>query len=98
MSTVFINRVKGITKGGVAEEHHGYVEEKDRRNAIFLLGMIMERLLQMQKNVCVCFLNFVKAFDKFQHEQLMEILERLDVDEKELEMVRKSALREKGCY
>ncbi|XP_069977588.1 uncharacterized protein [Penaeus vannamei] len=79
---VLINRVKGRTKCVIGEVQYGYVEDEGTRNAIYLLRMMMERSIQVQKNLYVCFIGYVKAFDR--HEKLMEVLEELDIDEGEL--------------
>lgn len=33
-------------------------------NAIFMLWMISERAIKMQKHVCFCFIDYAKIFDK----------------------------------
>ena len=75
---VLINRVKGRTKSVIGEVQYGYVEDKGTRSAIYLLRMMMERSIQVQKDLYVCFIGYVKAFDR--HEKLMEVLEELDID------------------
>lgn len=75
---VLINRVKGRTKSVIGEVQYEYVEDKGTRSAIYLLRMMMERSIQVQKDLYVCFIGYVKAFDR--HEKLMEVLEELDID------------------
>jgi len=41
----------------------------------------------MQKDLYVCFIDYVKAFDKIQHRTLIEMLEMLDTDGKEIELI-----------
>jgi len=38
--------------------------DKGTRNAIFLLRTLSERSIEMQKDLYVCFVDYVKAFDK----------------------------------
>jgi len=66
----------------VAEEQYGFMPDKRTRNAIFLLRILAERSIQMQKNVYICFLDYVKAFYKVQHKTLIEMLELFPIDGK----------------
>ena len=81
---MLLKRIRGRTADEVAKEQYGFVPDKGTRNAIFLLRILAERSIQMQKNVYICFLDYVKAFDKVQHKTLIEMLELLDIDSKEL--------------
>jgi len=71
----------------VTEEQNGFMPDKGTRNAIFLLRILAERSIQMQKDVYICFLDYVKAFDKVQHKILIEMLELLDIDGKEIDLI-----------
>ena len=81
---MLLKRIRGRTADEVVKEQYGFVPDKGTRNAIFLLRILAERSIQMQKNVHFCFLDYVKAFDKVQHKTLIEMLELLDIDSKEL--------------
>jgi len=54
---VLLKRVRGRTADEVAEEQYGFMPDKGTRNAIFLLWILTERSIQMQKNVNICFLD-----------------------------------------
>ena len=84
---VLLNRIRGRTAGEVSEEQYGFMPDKGTRNAIFLLRMLSERSIEMQKDLYVCFVDYVKAFDKIQHRTLIEMLEILDVDGKEIDLI-----------
>ena len=53
---VLLKRIRGRTADEVAEEQYGFMPDKGTRNAIFLLRILAERSIQMQKNVYICFL------------------------------------------
>ena len=42
----------------------------------------------MQKELYLCFIDYSKAFDKVRHEKLFNILEHLDIDGKDLRVIR----------
>ena len=52
------------------------------------LSMLAERCIEMQKDLYLCFIDYSKAFDKVRHEKLFNILEHLDIDEKDLRVIR----------
>ena len=55
---VLLNRIRGRTAGEVSEEHYGFMPDKGTRNAIFLLRMLSERSIEMQKDLYVCFIDY----------------------------------------
>ena len=50
--------------------------------------MLAERCIEMQKDLYLCFIDYSKAFDKVRHEKLFNILEHLDIDGKDLRVIR----------
>ena len=50
------------------------------RNATFVLRIAMERAIDNQNDLFICFLDFEKAFGKVRHELLMECLIELRFD------------------
>ena len=69
------------------EEQYGFTEGKGTRNAIFNMRMITERAIEVQKNVFMCFIDYEKAFDKVRHSQLIEILQSINVDGKDIRLI-----------
>ena len=47
----------------------------ETRNEIFIIRMLSERAIEMQKDVYICFID-----DKVGHEELMDLLQELDMD------------------
>ena len=85
---VLLQRMRGRTKGEISEEQFGFMPDKGTRNAIFTLRMITGRCVEMQKDVYICFIDYAKAFDKVQHVTLFEILQELDVNGKDVELIK----------
>ena len=50
--------------------------------------MLMERCIEVQKDLYICFIDYFKAFDKVKHEKLFEMLNQLDIDGKDLRVLR----------
>ena len=72
----------------ISTKQFGFVRDKGTRNAIFTLSMLMERCIEVQKELYLCFINYSKAFDKVKHEKLFEMLENLDIHGKDLRVIR----------
>ena len=84
---VLLDRLRGRTAGEVAEQY-GFTPDKGTRNAVFVLKMLAERAVEMQKDVYVCFIDYVKAFDRVRHGPLVEMLESLDLDGQDVELIK----------
>ena len=56
-----------------------FVQDAGIRYAIFVLRMLSERAIEVQKDLYVCFIDYTKAFDKVQHEEPFHLLQALDL-------------------
>ena len=72
----------------IAEEQCGFVKDKGTRNAIYMLRNLTERAIEIQKYLYLCFIDYTKAFDKLRHGDIMSILDSLNIDGKDLRIVR----------
>ena len=84
---VILNRIKKKIRFKVAEEQYGFTEGKGTRNAIFNMRMITERAIEVQKSVFMCFIDYEKAFDKVRHSQLIEILQNINIDGRDIRLI-----------
>ena len=48
----------------------------------------MRRAIEVQHDLYLCFIDYAKAFDKVKHEDLFAFLQNLDIDGKDLRLVR----------
>ena len=80
------NRIKISEQ--VAEEQCGFVEGKGTRNAIFILRMLSERAIEMQNDLCLCFIDHTKAFDTIKHKRMIKLLQDINVDGKDLRVIK----------
>lgn len=85
---IIMNRIKNKVREQVSWEQYGFLEGKGTANAIFIMRTILEKMIEKQRNVFLCFIDYEKAFDKVKHEELMRMLEGLDIDRKEMRVIR----------
>ena len=84
---IVLNRIRPKIRAEVAVEQCGFVEGKGTTNAIFILRMLIERCIEMQKKVYACFIDYEKAFDTVRHQDLIQMLESIGVDGKEISLL-----------
>ncbi|GFO37134.1 retrovirus-related pol polyprotein from type-1 retrotransposable element r2 [Plakobranchus ocellatus] len=72
----------------ISPKQFDFMPDKGTRNAIFTLSMLMERCTEIRKDLHLCFIDYSKAFDKVRHVELFCMLEKLDIDGKDLTVIR----------
>ena len=77
---VIDERLRRKVEETVDRAQFGFRKGKGTPNAIFVLRTIIERAIEKQKDLFMCFVDFEKAFDTVRHEVLVERLRRLGVD------------------
>ena len=63
------------------------MHDRGTRNAIFVLRRLVERMIEKQKYVYVCFIYYSKAFDTVMHEPLIELPQSLDIDPQDVKLL-----------
>ncbi|GFO03296.1 endonuclease-reverse transcriptase [Plakobranchus ocellatus] len=73
----------------ISETQFGFMSDKGTRNATFALKTRMERSIEVQKDIYLCFIYYLysKACDKVRHSDLFDILAVLNIDEKDLRVL-----------
>ena len=84
---VIMNRIRGRTLSEISEVQYGFMPDRGTRNAIFVLRRLVERMVEKQKDVYVCFIYYSKAFDTVKHEPLIELLQSLDIDPQDVKLL-----------
>ncbi|GFO39118.1 RNA-directed DNA polymerase from mobile element jockey-like [Plakobranchus ocellatus] len=85
---VLMHRMRKSIRPEISPKQFGFMPDKGTRNAIFTLSMLMERCIEMQKDLHLCFNDYSEAFDKVGHVELFRMLEKLDIDGKDLRVIR----------
>ena len=56
----------------------------DARNAIYVLRSLGERMIEKKKELCICYIDFAKAFDNVKHKKLIKIIQDISIPTKEI--------------
>ena len=81
------NRITPIIERHLAESQMGFRKGKGTRDAIFQLRVMAERCIQVKKNIYVCYVDYQKAFDRVNHEKLMEVMKKAGIPELERRLI-----------
>ena len=65
----------------------GFRKGLGTRNATFMLRTIIERAIEKQRDLYMCFVDYEKAFDTVRHDLMMERLATLGVDQADLRIL-----------
>ena len=84
---IVINSITRRTLHEIAPEQYGFMPDKRTGNAICVLRRLVERSVEKQKDVYVCFIEYSKAFDTVKHKLLVDLLQSQGVDHAELRLL-----------
>ena len=79
ITKILKTRIERIIEDVLGEDQFGFRRGKGTRDAIGMMRIISERTLEIVKGLCVCFIDWHKAFDGV----LMQILKRTGIDWRE---------------
>ena len=79
----------------LGEDQFGFRRGKGTRDAIGMMRIIAERTLEIDEELCVCFIDWQKAFDRVSWTKLMQILKRIGIDWRERRMISKLYMEQK---
>jgi hypothetical protein len=73
----------------LGEDQFGFRGGKGTRDAIGMLRITSERTLDMDEELCACFIDWQKAFDRVNWTKLMQILKGTGIDWRERRLINK---------
>jgi hypothetical protein len=69
------------------EDQFGFRKGKETRDANGMLRIILERTLEIDEELSVCFIDWHKAFDRVNWTKLMQILKEIGIDWRERRLI-----------
>ncbi|GFS24332.1 RNA-directed DNA polymerase from mobile element jockey-like [Elysia marginata] len=85
---IIMKRIRNKVYKEISDNQCGFIEGKGTANAIYILRQIIERTLEVNKDLYVCFIDYTKAFDRVRHEEIITILQQLNIDGKDLRIIK----------
>ena len=83
VAKILRRRIEKKIEDVLGEDQFGFRRGKGKgtRNEIGMLRIISERTLEIDVELCVCFIDWQKAFDRVNWTKLMQIVKRTGVKE-----------------
>ena len=82
-------RIERKIEAILGEDQFGFRRGKRTRDAIGMMRIIAERTLEIDEELCVCFIDWQKASDHVNWTKLMQILKRTGIDWRERRLISK---------
>ena len=76
--------VRNRTKMEIRVEECGFVKEKEQLIRCTFFRIIMERSIELQQDLYLCFIDYMKALDVVGHQQIVKMLEDINMHSKDL--------------
>ena len=73
----------------LGEDQFGFRRGKGTRDAIGMMRIISEHTLEIDEELCVCFIDWQKAFDHVKWTKLLQILKGMGIDWHERRLISK---------
>ena len=67
------------------------------REGIFNLRTICEGATDVQKDVHICFIDYIEVFDRVKHLKMTEYLSEIGIDDKDLQIMSKLYCKQSAC-
>jgi len=80
---------KANAKNHIGKEQFGFRKGKGTRDAITTSRVLGERSLQRGKDLCICFVDYEKAFDRVDWWKMMWMLKDIGVDWRDRNLIAK---------
>ena len=80
----------------IGKDQFGFRKGKGTRDAIAMLRVLEERSLQRGKDLCICFVDYEKAFDRVDWRKMMWMLKYIGVDWRDINLIAKLYLSQRA--
>ena len=79
MLKIFQARLQQYVNCELPDVQAGFTKVRGTRDQIANIHWIIEKAKEFQKNIYFCFIDYVKAFDYVDHNNLLEILQEMGI-------------------
>ena len=89
IAKILRRRIERKIEAVLGEDQFGFRRGKGTGDAIGMMRIMAERTLEIDEELCVCFIDWQKAFDRVNWTKLMQILKRTGIDWRERRLISK---------
>uniref|UniRef100_A0A8D8M2B6 Craniofacial development protein 2 n=1 Tax=Cacopsylla melanoneura TaxID=428564 RepID=A0A8D8M2B6_9HEMI len=80
-------RIYKKLEADISDSQFGFRAGMGTREALFAINILIQKSLDVNKDIYACFIDFEKAFDKVQHEKLKQILVGKNINSKDIQII-----------
>ena len=80
-------RINSKIDSEVGPTQFGFRPGSGTREAIFCFNILAQKFIEVDQDVYTCFIDYSKAFDKVHHFQLIECLEKIGIDGRDIRII-----------
>ena len=94
---IMMKRFRNKIGPEIGREQYGFVKGKGTVNAIFALKSIMERSIEKANDLYLCFIDYSKAFDSVNHDEIFNMFRQIGIDSKDIRIVQNLYYNQMAC-
>ena len=79
MLKILDTRLQHYVNQELPDVHSGFRKGRGTRDQIANIHWIIEKAREFQKNICLCFIDYAKAFDHVDHSKLWKALKEIGI-------------------
>jgi len=84
---IILNRNTNLINEEIGDTQSGFKNKIGTREGILNLRLVLEKYLEINKKVYLCFIDYEKAFDRVYHQKLMELLKKSRMDGRDQRLI-----------
>ena len=85
--TIVNRRMENRIDATLSQMQFGFRAKKGTRVAVVLFKTLIQRSLEVNRQIYVCYVDYEKAFDRVEHSKLMNMLEKYEVDGEDVHLI-----------
>lgn len=80
-------RIYRLCEEQLSETQFGFRNALGTREALFAVQVMFQRCRDVNVDIYACFIDYHKAFDRVKHDKLINVLEKIGIDDKDLQII-----------
>jgi len=81
-------RIRCICEEDLADSQFGFRNAFVTREALFGMNLLLQKCRDQRKDVFACFIDYEKAFDRVQHDKLVDMLRGVGLDDRDIRIIK----------
>lgn len=78
------SRIYNKLENEMSDTQFGFRNGLGTREALFCYNVLVQRCLDVNKDVYICFIDYAKAFDSIRYQKLLSILKSKGIDQRDI--------------